>query len=205
MPVSSKSLPSSAAARENESASLKKYRCVHTLMGATATADSQWSCVTRQGLAGRPREPPPLVGTRTPPGFSDRGPLVGSAGCGSLWERKAQQRRERRGLRGLMLEAASAQRSGSRSMFMGWGGEWCPAPSLHLHSKLGRGRRPQSEGLPDLRARAEAGWEGHHGKTHQIRAIGGPRRLPASPAPTLNFSSWTLHLHSAPGRGRDGR
>lgn len=132
MPVSSKSLPSSTAARENESASLKKYRCVHTLMGATATAGSQWSYVTRQGLAGRPREPPPFVRTRTRPGFSDRGPLAGSAGCGSLWER-----RERRGLRGLVLEAASAQRSGSRSMFMGGGGVH-PPPSIST---------PNSEGV----------------------------------------------------------
>lgn len=151
MPISSKSLPSRTAARENESASLKKYRYIHTLMGATATAESQWSDATRQGRAEPPRSP--RLSSERLPAFPIAGLRRGRPG--------AAREGKGGGLRGPTLEAASARRSGSRSMFAA---RSQPPPSIATP------KTPQSEGLPGLQARAEAGWEGHRGKARRIRS-----------------------------------
>lgn len=66
-------------------------------------------------------------------------------------------------------------------------GDFCPFP--HFHSKLGKGRHSQREGLPKSPARVEAGWQGHPSQRNQIRAIRGPGLPAASPTPTPKFSA----------------
>lgn len=123
-----------ARARENGSASLKKYQYIHTLMGTTARGRMAAELCCTLGGQVAPREPQPFVSAAS--GLSPLSVFGGGRGVGVAVVEKSTVDREKR-VRSPKANALGCICTVTWKLLYAYGGDFCPSPTMSIPNSGG--------------------------------------------------------------------